>query len=139
MKKLLFHCENYQSTALNGAILLLRLSFGLTMAFAHGLGKIPPSSQLIDGVTGMGFPMPIAFAWAAALSEFLGGLFIALGLATRLSALSLSITMSVAAFIVHASDPFRVKEMALAYLVVAIFVFIAGPGKYSIDGMINRG
>lgn len=138
MKKILFHCENYSSTALNGGLLLLRVTFGLTMAFAHGLGKIPPGEQFVGGVANMGFPLPIVFAWGAALSEFFGGVFIALGLATRLAAASWVGTMGVAALIVHAADPFMRKELAFAYLVVGLFFFIVGAGKYSVDGMINK-
>ena len=138
MKKILFHCELYQSAALNLGLLFLRVAFGLTMAFSHGIGKIPPSDSFIGNVAKMGFPLPAAFAWGASLSEFLGGLFLALGLATRLSALSRVVTMGVAAFVVHASDPFRTKELSLAYLVVGVFYFFTGAGKYSVDGLINK-
>ena len=60
----------------NFGILVFRVFIGLTMAFAHGLGKLPPPQMLIDGVQSMGFPLPIVFAWAAALSEFVGALLI---------------------------------------------------------------
>lgn len=108
------------------------------MAFAHGLGKLPPSEQLIGGVTAMGFPLPIVFAWAAALSEFLGGLLIAAGLFTRYAAFFLGFTMVVAVFKVHAADPFNVKEMALLYLSGCTLLFFAGAGKLSIDQMMKK-
>ena len=41
--------------------------------------------------------------------------------------------MAVAAFIVHASDPIGTKEKALLYLIGFVVIFLAGPGKYSID------
>ncbi|HRO68369.1 MAG TPA: hypothetical protein PL182_12440, partial [Pseudobdellovibrionaceae bacterium] len=46
----------------------LRVFAGLAMALGHGMGKLPPSDGLIGGVTAMGFPGPLAFAWLAALS-----------------------------------------------------------------------
>lgn len=139
MLKLLFSNDKYQSTKINLALLFLRVTLGLTMAFAHGLGKLPVQEGFVQGVAAMGFPMPVVFAWAAALAEFLGGLFIALGLATRISSFMWIGTMGVAAFITHAADPFRVKELAFIYLFAGIFFLISGAGRYSIDGAINRG
>lgn len=60
-------------------LLLFRLFVGLAMAFSHGLGKIPPPEGLVAGVESMGFPMAMAFAWAAGLSEFIGALLLASG------------------------------------------------------------
>ncbi|MEP7218447.1 MAG: DoxX family protein [Bacteroidota bacterium] len=119
------------------ALLLLRLWFGCVMAFAHGSGKVfGDPAKLIESVEKMGFPMPEFFAWAAALAEFLGGLLLILGLGTRAAAIWIAITMAVAGFITHAADPFKVKELALSYLVIAIVIAIAGPGKWNADRMI---
>ena len=141
MLKLLFSNDKYQSKKLNFALLFLRVSLGLVMAFGHGFLKLPVQDGLVQGVAAMGFPFaiaPVAFAWAAALAEFCGGLFIALGLATRLSALLWIFTMTSAAFVVHAADPFDIKERAFLYLFSGIFFLLAGAGKYSVDGAINR-
>ena len=119
-------------------LLLFRFFIGAAMAFGHGLGKLPPSEQLIQGVQGMGFPMPELFAWAASLSEFLGGVLIVLGLFTRYSSLFLGFTMAVAAFVVHSADPFKVKEMALLYLAACVLLILSGAGKYSLDRLIRR-
>lgn len=117
-------------------LLILRLTFGLTMALAHGFGKLPPSPKFVEGLTAMGMPLPYAAAWLAGFSEFLGGLLIAAGLATRPAALFLAATMSVAAFIAHAADPFRVKEMALLFLAFAVTILFTGAGRYSLDAVI---
>lgn len=119
-------------------LLLFRLFIGLTMALAHGIGKVPPPAQLVDGVTGMGFPFPLFFAWAAALSELIGGFLIAAGLFTRLSALALGGTMAVAAFVAHANDPFSSKEMALLYLSACVLLFFQGAGKHSLDRIVLK-
>ena len=120
-------------------LLLFRVFIGAAMAFAHGLGKLPPSEQLIQGVAGMGFPQPELFAWAAALSEFAGGVLIVIGLLTRPAALFLGFTMFVAAFAAHADDPFQKKEMALLYLFSCVLLLFSGAGKYSADRLIRRG
>lgn len=119
-------------------LLLFRLFIGLTMAIAHGLGKIPPTEQLVAGVAAIGFPLPVLFAWAAALSELVGGAFIAVGLMTRLSSLFLGFTMAVAGFVVHAADPFQVKEMSLLYLAACVLLIFTGAGKYSLDKLIRK-
>ena len=88
----------------NLALFLLRLS-GLYLALGHGWGKISGllagTSKFPDGLTEMGFPMPLVFAWIAALTEVVGGLFIATGLFTRVAALFAGFTMFVAAFVAH--------------------------------------
>lgn len=119
-------------------LLLFRLFIGITMAFAHGLGKLPPNEQLIGGVAAIGFPAPLVFAWMAALSEFLGGLCLAAGLFTRYAAAFLGFTMAVAAFVVHAQDPFQTKEMALLYLFACVLLFFCGAGSYSFDRKIRN-
>ena len=118
--------------------LIFRLFVGLSMALAHGLGKVPPSSQFVEGVESLGFPLPIVFAWSAGLAELIGGFLIAAGLFTRWSALFLGITMAVAAFGRHSADPFNVKEMALLYLFSCVLLVFQGAGKFSLDRIIRK-
>ena len=135
---LLFSGEKIEGMKANLGILILRLFTGLTMAFAHGIGKIPPSSGFIGMIESkLGLPMPGLFAWSAALGEFLGGIFLALGLMTRPSAFFVFFTMGMAAFNAHVSDPFARKEKALLYLVISLFFIFTGPGKFSLDGIIR--
>ena len=117
---------------------MLRLGVGLPLAFAHGLGKIPPSQGFIDGTAEMGFPLPVVFAWAAALSEFLGGILVALGLATRPAALFAAITMAVATFVRHGGDPFGEMEKSFLFFVAFVTLLIAGGGRYALDAAIRR-
>lgn len=119
-------------------LLVFRLFIGLTMALAHGWGKIPPPHMLVDGLTSMGFPLPLVFAWCAALSEFVGGLLIAAGLWTRLASASLAITMAVAAFVAHGADPFEKKEMALLYLFSSVLLVFQGAGALSLDRIFRK-
>lgn len=123
----------------NLGLLLFRLFVGLSMAFAHGLGKLPPSEQLVQGVSSMGFPAPILFAWMAGLSEFVGGLLIAAGLFVRPATAFLGFTMVIAAFVVHAADPYNVKEMALLYLFSCILLFFVGPGNLGLGRFLPAG
>jgi putative oxidoreductase len=138
MKKLLFNTETHYSKSLNLGLLSLRLGAGLIMAFAHGLGKLPPADGFIGFVGSLGFPAPVAFAWLAGLSEFIGALFVSLGLGTRVSSLFLAVTMAVAAFGAHGADPFAKQEKAILYLIMFLTLFFTGPGKYSVDALIDK-
>lgn len=119
-------------------LLLLRLWFGSVLALSHGYGKILDPGRVVRSVEKAGFPLPEVLGPFAALSEFVGGLFLAIGLFTRPAALSVLGTMLGAAFVVHAGDPFSKKEFALAYAVAALAVLVAGPGKYSVDARRKR-
>jgi putative oxidoreductase len=115
---------------------LVRFGFGLSLALAHGLGKLTNAEQFIGGLTKGGFPAPTLFGWAAILSEFAGGLLLAFGLLTRPAAAFVLATLAVAAFHIHGSDPFQRKELALAYVLVSIAVLVAGPGRFSLDARL---
>lgn len=120
------------------ALTALRLFAGLSIALAHGWGKMPPSERFIEGVGRMGFPVPELFAFAAGGAEFFGGLFLAAGLLTRPSASAIMITMLVAGFIRHADDPFSSMEKALLFAaVMGVFVALGG-GRYSADRLLRK-
>ena len=119
-------------------LLLLRLVAGLSLAFAHGIRKMPPSERFLATVTEMGFPFPVLFAWAAGMSEFVGGILLAIGLLTRPSALFIAFTMCVAAFIRHAPDPYAEKELPLVLAAVALMFVLNGAGRYSLDAILFR-
>lgn len=118
-------------------LLLLRVFAGLAMAFAHGLGKLPPSPGFVRTVGGLGFPAPELFAWGAGVAEFAGGLLLAIGLLTRPASLAIAFTMAVAAFGRHADDPFAGKEKALLFLFVAVMYLLTGPGRFSVDALLG--
>ena len=130
--------ERIKEFGLHFGLLWLRFFMGAGIAY-HGYGKIfgGMMPRFTQGVAQMGFPTPELFAWAAALSEFMGGIFIIIGFLTRPAAFFVFFTMSVAAFITHSADPLNVKEMALAYWVMASALMLTGPGKFSIDRRVE--
>ena len=122
----------------NAGLTLLRLFAGVALAAAHGFGKIPPGDGLINRAGEIGFPLPVFFAWAAAMSEFLGGIFLALGLFTRISSFFIACVMLTALIGVHSADPFATQEKALLYLFVAIAFLLKGAGDWSIDAALRK-
>ena len=120
----------------DAALLVLRLAFGLGIALGHGLGKIGNLGGFIGNVARQGVPLPEVLGPAAALSELVGGILLAIGLFTRPAAVFVLATMLVAGFHIHAADPFPKKELAFAYAFVSIALLLAGPGRFSLDARI---
>lgn len=119
-------------------LLLLRVAVGIFM-LTHGIGKF---SKLF-GDDPIKFADPIGVGVTASLAlavfaEVFCSLFLIFGIATRLSAIPLLITMLVAIFIVHGADDFGKKELPLLYSVVYSVILIAGAGKYSVDNWIYK-
>jgi putative oxidoreductase len=138
LSPLLFGGDGGGSAVADVGLLVLRLFAGLSLAFAHGLGKLPPSERFVETAAGLGFPVPVFFAWAAGISEFFGGLLLALGLLTRPSVFFIACTMAVAAFGASAGDPYTDKEKALLFLAVALMFLIVGSGRYGLDRRLFR-
>lgn len=140
-------------------LFLLRMS-GLGLALAHGLPKViglaSGTSQFPAAVARLGFPLPTAFAWAAAAGELAGGLLVALGLFTRVGAAIAAAAMFVAAFLRHHAfshllvnlrlryvsrdtlEAWGNPELALLYLVVLLAVLVMGPGRIALDGLVGK-
>lgn len=121
-------------TNIDLGLLILRLWFGLEMALMHGLPKLQKlfsdrHNEFFDFL-GIGGTASLSLA---VFGELVCGLLIAAGLFTRLSTIPYIITMLVAAFIVHASDPWGKMAAPLMYVIPAVVLLLTGPGKYSLD------
>jgi putative oxidoreductase len=140
-------------------LLVLRLA-GLYLAIGHGWGKVTGlvsgQGRFLQGVTEMGFPLPLLFAWAAALSESAGGVLVALGLFTPWAAGFAAFTMLVAGFGRHHAlshflswlgiapatgetlKDWGNPELSIAYLLIFVAIALVGPGRFSIDAVRAR-
>ncbi|GAA4270367.1 DoxX family protein [Hyunsoonleella aestuarii] len=121
----------------NYGLLILRVGIGSLM-LTHGIPKI---SKLAESP--IKFPDPIGLGASTSLiltiiAEVLAPILIIIGLKTKLASIPAAITMFVAFFIVHASDPIGKKEKALLYLICFIVIFLTGAGKYSLDGLLTK-
>ena len=138
LRSILFGGESGLSFAANAGLTLVRIFAGVSLALAHGLGKLPPNEGLVNATSNLGFPVPTLFAWAAGLSEFVGGLLLALGLLTRLAGFFIAFTMTTALLGVHWADPFAKKELAFLYFFFALTFMIKGANDWSIDGLLRK-
>lgn len=104
----------------------------------HGLPKL----VLLFSADPIQFPGILGMSPALSLSltvfaEVFCSLFLLLGLGTRFATIPLIIVMLVAILLVHAADPFSVKELAVHYLLGYLVLLIAGSGKYSVDYLLQ--
>ena len=83
----------------------------------------------------------LLFAGLAGVTEFFGGLLLALGLATRLSAAAIVALMAYAAFVVHLGNGFFWTaggyEYPLLWGLVALALVMRGGGALSLDRRIG--
>jgi putative oxidoreductase len=138
LKNILFGGESGLSFIGNAGLALLRIFTGVALMLGHGIGKLPPSEQFIQRTGEMGFPASSVFAWAAALSEFLGGAFLALGFLTRVSSFFIACVMLTALLGVHLRDPFATQEKAFLYFFIALAFLLKGASDWSIDAFLRK-
>lgn len=120
------------------ALLLLRVAIGGLMLM-HGLGKL----TMLLGNDPILFADPLGIGLTTSLvlavfAEVLCSVFLIFGIATRISAIPLIVTMLIAAFLVHGNDDFAVQELAIVYLVIYVVIAIVGAGKYSVDNWLGK-
>lgn len=118
----------------------VRIAMGLSLALAHGWGKIMGPSGIIGQAESLGFPLPELAGWAAALSEFAGGLLLAVGLLTRPAAFFILCTMSVAIYshVMVREDPFAGGwELAFIYWMLALQFLVFGSGRFGVDKLLR--
>lgn len=117
-------------------LLGLRVAVGSMMLFGHGLGKLDKiGAGPIEWADPIGVG-PAASLYLAIFAEVVCAGLLALGLFTRFAAIPLLITMLVAAFIVHADDPWNKQEFALLYAVPFLTLLLTGGGRASLDHLL---
>jgi putative oxidoreductase len=71
-------------------------------------------------------------------AELFCSVFVVLGLFTRIALVPLIICLIVIVFNVHGGDSLEDKEHGLLYLLIYLSLFLTGPGKYSLDSLIEK-
>ena len=125
-------------------LLFVRLYWGWQLA-QSGWGKLHHLSNVAEYFATLGLPMPTQMAVFIAWVEFFGGIFLALGLASRITGLVLTVNLIMAyvigdreALLSFFSDPDKfVAAAPFAFLMVALMVLIFGAGRISADRAIR--
>lgn len=129
---------NYSSAAFNFSMLFLRVVFGILMISKHGYSKMIKFEELhtrFYNFLGMGSTFSLVLIIFA---EVICSAFIILGLFTRIAVIPLIIAMLVVIFGANADKALIESELALLFLGAYVTLLLCGPGKISIDGMINK-
>ena len=108
------------------ALLALRIAAGAIFIF-HGYGKLfgnaPSMEAFASMIATIGFPFPTFFAYAAAFSEFFGGIALLLGLFTRVASVFTGIVMLVALVVVKQFKlPMADPDLTLLAISIALFL-----------------
>lgn len=117
-------------------LLAVRVFFGV-LFFMHGLDKMMNFSALSEtfpDVLGFGSYMSLM---VAIFCEFCCSLLLIAGLLQRLTLIPMIVSMGVAFFDIH--DAMMPEgELALIYFIIFIILFVTGPGRYSLDYVIDN-
>src|SRR5687768_4445411 len=129
--------SKYSAGAVNTALLILRVSFGI-LILMHGFAKITNFNSMQNkfmNFMGMGSTVSLVMVIFA---EFFCAILLIMGLFTRFACIPLIIAMSVALFMAHDGDIFGKGEAPALFLFGFVAILLAGPGRISLDRMIAR-
>ena len=135
MKKLL--SVAYRDWAFNLAMLVLRVGAG-ALIIPYGYDKLihfAEKKNVFMNFFGIGSTLSLSLVIFA---EFFCGMFIILGLFTRLAAIPLVISTSVVVFKASHGDVFGKGAGGALFLACFLAILLCGPGNASADGLINK-
>ncbi len=124
-------------------LLILRIGIGI-MFMCHGFPKLMGGPEkwvkLGGALSEVGVTIaPTFFGFMAAMSEFGGGLLLALGLLTRPACFFLLMTMIVATLMhMGKGDSFVKYSHALEAAILFFSLLFIGPGKLSLDEWLSQ-
>jgi putative oxidoreductase len=126
-------------------LLLVRLYWGWQFT-TNGWAKLHNLSHVTEFFTSLGLPAPHLTAVFVSTVECVGGILLAVGLLSRLTGLALTIDMFMAyitadraALTSIISDPGKFYNAdPYTFLFAALLVLIFGPGKLSLDTLLER-
>jgi len=122
----------------------MRWAWGVQL-FQAGIGKLFNIGTPTDYFTQLHIPFPAANAWLVACTETFGGIFLALGLLSRLTCVPLLINFIVAYITTEQKGIGELlgfdsgdfcADTAFPYLATALVVLLFGPGALSLDYLI---
>ncbi len=130
----------YKSIFNDFAFLVLRVFTG-ALLIHHGFEKLNDINNFADAfVRPLHLPFPVALSYVAAASEIGGSWLLILGLATRLGAIAILGTMSVAIYHAIVTSGFNIYllELLALYFASAFSIILLGPGMFSADYLLKE-
>lgn len=130
---------NLYSGAWEAAETILRVVAGLALV-THGYGKILDPFGAAGMVEGIGFYPGALWSFLLSITEFFGGIFIAIGFLTRPSALAACIVLLVTVYFhwILQGQGWSGSEKSVIWASVMFFFVIRGGNRHSVDAKIGR-
>ena len=114
---------------------------------SSGFGKLADVAAFSGVLAKRGVPAPSFMGWLGAIVEFGGGLLILLGVKLRYTAILMILFVIVATLISHRYWEFTGEALGaqrtnfwknVTIIGGLLFMFLAGAGRYSVDGMMKK-
>ena len=130
---------------LQSPLLLVLRAYFFWQLFMTGQGHLANIGKVSEFFVSLGIPFPTLNAYLSSSVECFGSLLLIIGLASRLTAIPVAVTMAVAYLtadldavtsIFSDADKF-VKADPFPYFICALIVLVFGPGRFSIDALIK--
>ena len=122
------------------APLFARITVGWVFLLS-GWRKLHDLPEITQNFISWGIPLPHIFTPLASGIEFFGGLFLLLGLLTRISAGALGVVMLVAIISARLGDVHSLETLLgldeFEYLALFVWLAIAGAGAVSLDRLLK--
>lgn len=126
----------------DAAILILRLAAGVVLAY-HGWQKLQDVAGFAGFVESLDIPAPDLVAYLVTYLEFLGGMALIIGVATRyvagLFAIEMVFTNVLVKFDVGliASEGGVGAELDILILAIALSLVLVGAGRWAVDALLT--
>ena len=120
-------------------ISLIRILAGSMMIY-HGTEIFQPDAMARNArfLADTHFPIPDVLAWLGKGSEFVGGVFLTIGLFTRLAIIPIVATMLIITFGLGQGKFWMDDQHPFLFAVLLSLLFFTGPGKVSLDAWRAR-
>lgn len=95
-------------------------------------------AEFAEFLSQFGFPVPHLMAPLSVAVQFICGIMLLLGLATRIAGMLIAANFAVALYMVHWAEPFREWWPALILILLGLHFATAGSGRFGFDGAAGK-
>jgi putative oxidoreductase len=140
------YTDSYAASSTDTLILVGRILLGWIFV-AAGWGKLGNMAGFAGYLTSLGVPAPGLMSTILPPVEFLIGVALVLGIATRYAAIACIAFTLAATFVAHRYWEFPAAQQAAQYnnflknlsiMGGALLLFVTGPGRFSLDNLLAR-
>lgn len=123
----------------DGVETLLRLVAGGFLVI-HGASKIVDPFGAVQMVEGLGFYPGVFWSLLLAITEFFGGILLAIGLLTRPAAFAATIVLLVTVYFhwIQLNQGFSGAEKSLLWAAMTFYFVIRGGNRHSVDARLKK-